>query len=214
MDATKTPFWPVSRIDRRPSFFGGLAALLLLACPGCVTSGPRAKPAHDNPASAARIDELNLVTMPVVVNLESKLGVNGVQVKIYAVDFKRPKTQAIREGTLEILMFDGLVGESFDQTNRCRHLWSFPALDLPSYAATTTVGTGYLFPLPWGKDRPRADKMTLIARYLPTQGPAIYSAPSYIAIPPPPSLPPQVLTKPDPAPKPNPAPSSSPPPKQ
>ena len=107
-------------------------------------------------------------------------------------------------------MFEGLVGESFDQTNRCRHLWSFPALDLSSYAAATTVGTGYVFPLPWGKDRPRADKITLIARYLPTQGPAIYSAPSYIAIPPPPSLPPQVLTNPNP----NPPPSSSPPPKQ
>jgi hypothetical protein len=164
---------------------------LLLGAAGCVTSGPEArKPAPKEPSSKARVDELDLVTMPVTVNLESKLGLNGIQVKIYASDFQRPKPHAITEGTLEILMFEGLVGESFDQTNRCRHVWSFPARDLPTSAVTTTVGTGYLFPLAWGKDRPRADKITVIARYLPPQGPMIYSAPSYISIPPPPSPPP------------------------
>jgi len=164
---------------------------LLLGCSGCVTSGPAAKPAPAGPSSGSRIDEINLVTMPVVVNLESKLGLNGVQVKIYAVDYKRPKTQPIRDGALEILMFEGLVGDSFDQTNLCRHLWSFLAPELPAYAATTAVGTGYLLPLAWGKDRPRADKITLVARYQPPQGPMIYSAPSYISIPPPPSPPPK-----------------------
>jgi hypothetical protein len=160
---------------------------LLLGCSGCVSSGPPGKRASDRPSSVSRIDEINLVTMPVVVNLESKLGINGVQVKVYAVDYQRPKTQPIREGALEILMFEGLVGESFDQTNRCRHIWSFPARDLPTYAATTTVGVGYPFSLSWGTNRPRADKITLVARYQPPQGPMIYSAPSYISIPPPPS---------------------------
>jgi hypothetical protein len=170
-----------------------LAALmllsLLLGSAGCVTSGPRAKPAP-NGRSSGRIDELDLVTMPVAVNLESKLGLNGIEVKIYACDYQRPKPQPIKEGTLEILMFEGLVGDSFDQTNRCRHLWSFPARDLVTSAVSTTVGTGYLFPLAWGKDRPHADKITVVARYLPPQGPMIYSAPSYISIPPPPSPPP------------------------
>ena len=66
--------------------------------------------------------------MPVAVNLESKLGLIGIQVKIYASDSQRPKPHAITGGgTLEdVLVFKGLVGESFDQTNRCRHLWSFP----------------------------------------------------------------------------------------
>jgi|GEM_PF-332518 len=168
-----------------------LAALVLLslflAAAGCVTSGPQARPAPKEPSSKARVDELDLVTMPVAVNLESKLGLNGIQVKIYACDFQRPKPHAITEGTLEILMFEGLVGESFDQTNRCRHLWSFPARDLLTSAVATSVGTGYLFPLAWGNDRPRADKITVVARYLPPQGPAIYSAPSYISIAPPPS---------------------------
>ena len=49
----------------------------------------------------------------------------------------------------------------------------FPRRDLLTSALTTTVGTGYLFPLAWGKDQPRADKITVVARYLPPQGPAV-----------------------------------------
>jgi hypothetical protein len=151
------------------------------------------------------VDELDLVVMPVAVNLESKLGINGIQAKVYASDYQRPKTQPIKDGTLQVLMFEGLVGESFDQTNRCRHLWSFPAPELATYAVTTTVGTGYLFPLAWGKDQPRSDKITVVARYQPPQGGMIYSAPSYISIPPPPSPPPR-----SPGPPPSPPPSSPP----
>ncbi len=188
-----------------------LAALallsLLLGSSGCGTSRPPAKRAPDNASSRPRVDELNLVTMPVAVNLESKLGINGINVRVYAGDYQRPKTQPIKDGTLEILMFEGLVGDSFDQTNRCRHLWSFPAWELATYAVTTTVGTGYLFPLAWGKDQPRTDKITVVARYQPPQGPMIYSAPSYISIAPPSAPPPS-------APLPTSPPPSSPTPKQ
>jgi hypothetical protein len=180
---------------RGPLPLRALAALmllsLLLGSPGCGTSGPPAKPPPGGASAAPRVDELNLVTMPVAVNLESKLGINGINVKVYASDYQRPKTQPVKDGTLEILMFEGLVGDSFDQTNRCRHLWSFQAWELAPYAVTTTVGTGYLFPLAWGKDQPRADKITVVARYQPPQGRTIYSAPSYISIAPPPSSLPQ-----------------------
>ena len=169
---------------------------LLLGSWGCASSRPTAKPTPGGASSPSAVDELNLVTMPVAVNLESKLGVNGIPIKVYAIDYRRPKAQPITDGTIEILMFDGLVADSFDQTNRCRHVWSFPARDLATYASTTTVGTGYHFPLAWGKDRPQADRITLIARYQPPQGRMIYSAPSYISIPPPPAPPP---TSPPPA---------------
>jgi len=175
-------------------WFRALAALmlppLLLASSGCGTSRPAAKPAPGRASPAPRVDELNLVTMPVAVNLESKLGINGISVKVFAGDYQRPKTQPIKDGTLQILMFDGLVGDSFDQTNRCRHLWSFPGRDLAAYAFTTTIGTGYVFSLAWGKDQPRSDKITVVARYQPPQGPMVYAAPSYISIGPPPSPPP------------------------
>lgn len=160
-----------------------LALGLVWALAGCSTSKPPAKPAPVAAATAAQVDELNLVTMPVAVNLESRPGVDGIAVKVYAVDVRRPKTQPIQSGVLEILMFDGLVRESFQETNRCRHLWSYPASELPAYAFTSTVGTGYAFPLGWGKDRPREDKITVVARYCPPHAPAVYSAPSYIALP-------------------------------
>ncbi len=156
-----------------------LSLVLLLS--GCGTSAPSASVA----SSASHLDELDLVTSPVAVNLQSQLGVNGIPVKVYAVDYHLPKTQPIRDGTVQILMFEGLVRDAFDQTNRCRHVWSYPARDLALYTFRTTVGTGYLFPLAWGKDQPRTDKIALVARYLAPQGRTLYSAPSYVLLPPP-----------------------------
>jgi hypothetical protein len=193
-----------------------LLLLLLLGSWGCGTPARPAKPAPEKASSPPSVDELDLVTMPVTLNLESKLGVNGVPVKVYAIDYRRPKAQPIHDGTIEVLMFEGLVGDGFDQTNRCRHVWSFPARDLPIYAATTTVGTGYRFPLAWGKDQPRADRITLVARFQTPQGQVVYSAPSYIAIPPAPvpPAPPPASTPPASAPPSSSSPSSAPPPKQ
>ena len=129
------------------------------------------------------MDEINLVTMPVPINLESLPGIDGVVVKIYAVDYKLPRTQPINAGTLEVLMYDGLVRGSADETNQCRHRWTFPAADLAGYASTTTIGVGYSFRLGWGKDHPQQDKITLVARYQPPQGKPVYSSPSYVPIP-------------------------------
>jgi hypothetical protein len=183
---------------------------LLLAPTGCGTSAPGAKPALGSASSKSRIDELNLVTMPVAVNLDSGFGINGIPVKVYALDYERPKAQPIRDGTLQILMFDSLVRDGFDQTNRCRHVWSYPARDLATYTFTTTLGTGYSFALAWGKDQPRTDKMTLVARYLPPAGRTIYSAPSYVSMPPPASPAAPGAPPPQPKPEENPAPGAQP----
>jgi hypothetical protein len=134
-------------------------------------------------AFSSRLDEINLVALPVPINLESLPGIDGIVVKIYGVNYKHPRTQPIDSGTLEILMYDGLVRGSADETNQCRHIWTFTAQELQAYAFTTTVGTGYFFRLGWGKDKPQRDKITVVARYQPRQGQAVYCAPSYIAIP-------------------------------
>lgn len=129
------------------------------------------------------MDELNLVTMPVPVNLESLPGVDGIVIKIYAANARRPRTQPIVSGVLEVLMYEGLVRGGAEETNRYRHQWTFPAEELPAFATATTIGTGYSFRLAWGKDAPRIDKITVVARYQPPQGPTVYSSPSYLAIP-------------------------------
>lgn len=164
-----------------------LCAALLLAAAGCDTDAPPARSGASVAApssGSSRIDEINLIAMPVPVNLESLPGVDGVMLKVFAVDSRHPHTQPIRTGTLELLLFDGLVRPSAAMTNGWLHQWSFPAVELSGYAfTTTTIGTGYTFRLGWGLDRPHQEQITLIARYLAPGGAAIYSAPSYLPMP-------------------------------
>ena len=148
---------------------------------GCATSRPGGS--SSSRSDQTRIDELNLLAMPVAINLDSVPGVDGFAIQVYAVDRSRPKTQAIQNGTLDILMYDGLLKEIIPDASQYRHVWSYPADQLKVYAAGTTIGASYRFTLNWGADKPRDDKVTLIARYRPVQGAAIYSAPSSIAIP-------------------------------
>jgi hypothetical protein len=170
-----------------------LAALVGALAAGCTNPGAPTKPAPGGTAlfsASARVDEISLVTMPAPVNLESLPGLDGVAVKVYAVDYKLSRTQPIRSGSLAILMYDGLVRGGGDETNKCRHQWTFAAQELPPFAMTTSIGTGYSFRLGWGKDTPQQERITLVARYQPPKGRPVYSAPSYLPVPGPPAAPP------------------------
>jgi len=150
---------------------------------GCAGSGRTATPHPPPAATTSPINELNLVAMPMAINVNRQPGgANGIAVKVFAVDRERPKAQGITQGTLELIMLDGLVTTASAGTNRLLHTWSFPASELPAHAFVTAVGTGYLFSLGWGKDRPRSNGITVFARYLPPQGAAISSAPSFISL--------------------------------
>ena len=157
-----------------------IIALFCLALAGCATA-KRESPAQ--PRTQNAIDELNVVAMPVALNLDAAPGVDGFAIQVYAVDRTRPKTQPIRDGSLDILMYDGLVKEIISDTSQYRHVWSFTANQLKPHAATSAIGASYRFTLNWGADNPRDDKITLIVRYRPDQGQAVYSAPSAIAVP-------------------------------
>lgn len=156
-----------------------VAGLCLALVAGCAGS----KPAGSAKSPSGSIVELDLVTMPVAVAVDSSSKVDGVAIKVYAMDSEHPKTQPIRKGALDLLMFDGVKNDEFDNTNQCRHVWTFPGNQLPAYAIETTIGTGYLLSLGWGDDRPQTERITVIARYRPPQGRTIYSAPSYVSMP-------------------------------
>ena len=158
-----------------------LATMGCLALPGCATS-QKAGAAPTGPGRG-RIDELNLLAVPVAINLDATPGVDGFAIQVYAVDRNHPKTQPIRDGTLDVLMFDGLLKGFVTDDSQYRHIWNFTANQLKAYAATTAIGTSYRLTLNWGADKPRDDKITLIVRHRPSQGAAVYSSPSSIAIP-------------------------------
>lgn len=120
--------------------------------------------------------------MPVALNLDDVPGVDGFAIQIYAVDSSQPKTQPIQNGTIDILMYDGLLKQVMADESQYRHVWSYSAAELKSYANKAAIGTGYRFTLNWGKDAPSHDKITVVVRYRIAQGPAIYSSPSFITV--------------------------------
>ena len=167
--------------DRKGRTFWGwevvLALGVALALPGCSTSGPS--------GGKSSINELNLVAMPVPVSLDSRPSSDGIEVKIYAASSELPKAQPIRQGYLDFLLYDGLVRAGIGETNPPLHIWSFSPADLASRVFTSAVGTGYFFTLNWAKDRPQSNKISVMARYRPPQGPPVYSAACFIELPPP-----------------------------
>jgi hypothetical protein len=148
---------------------------------GCFTSVPVKAP-PEGAARSSSINGLSLLTMPMAISIHSHSGVDGVAVKIFASSPGQTKSQPIQAGTLDILMFDGIVKEPQTTNGSARHVWSFAASQLAAYKISTAVGAAYTFALSWDNDAPAGDKITLFAHYRPPQGPPVFSAPGYLLI--------------------------------
>ncbi len=176
----------VSPTSGRPGFRRWIDLLVLAALTwlplGCASTKPRPSAAQPEASSIAKVDELNLVAMPVAVNFDAVPGPDGIVIKVFPVDDSQPKPGAIKSGSLEVLMFDGYFDAAKLAASQYRHLWSFTANQLKPYEFTSTIGTGYNLTLPWGNDRPREDKISVVVRYRSPQGKLIYSAPSAITV--------------------------------
>jgi hypothetical protein len=88
----------------------------------------------------------------------------------------------LASGTLEVLMFDGVINEQTPSTAKPLHVWTQTAAELKSVAAKTHVGVSYPLTLLWGKNRPSEDVITIASRFIAPDGRAIYSAPSTIPV--------------------------------
>ncbi len=157
-----------------------LLPFFLLGCMSGQKKKVQSTTAHE-PAGTV-ITELNLLAMPVVVNFDGVPGPDGFVVKIYAGNRKHPKPIPIVTGTLDFLMYDGLLPRSDEASAKPRHTWSLKAEDLKRYEMTTSIGTGYQIDLRWGEGNPTGDKITAVARYTSVGGVMVYSAPSVIAV--------------------------------
>lgn len=150
-----------------------LLPLLCLLLTACTTN-------TGNPPSGSRnaINELNLLGLPVAVNLDERPGADGVAVKIFAVNRAKPRAQPIRSGTLEIAAYPGTP--SLSALPPPFHLWTFTPTELAPFEFTTGLGTGYNLVLSWVPKLLAADRVTVIARYLPAEGNPVISAPNSI----------------------------------
>ena len=155
---------------------------LATALSGCFTSVRTTAPPERGARSSSSINGLSLLTMPMAISIHSHTGVDGVAVKVFASSPGQPKSQPIREGTLDILMFDGVVKDPPAENGSSRHVWTFAATQLAPYKISTAVGVAYTLALSWDNDVPADDKITLFARYRPPQGAVVFSAPGYLLI--------------------------------
>ena len=146
-----------------------LAGLLLeTGCAGLATGG--------------RVTELHLFGVPVALNLGSKSGPDGIGLRLYASTADVAKGIPIRDGVLEILMFDGTVGEAYARTEKPLKTWSFTSGQLGAFAGPSSLGVGYQFPLRWGTDVPRQPVVTVMARHVAPNKSVTWSTATTISI--------------------------------
>ena len=152
-----------------------ISAALAVLFNGCASPPPQPS------ASAGEVRELNVMTMPVALNLDQNPGVDGFSAKVYANDAAHPKPVAIRNGQLEVLIWDGTL---FGATNVPPPLktWTFDASQLLQYRFESGIGVGYEFSLRWGTNQPTKRLITVAARYTAPNGQVVTSRPSSVTV--------------------------------
>ena len=128
-----------------------------------------------------RIVQLNVITVPVALDLDGKAGPDGIAVKLYANNSRNPKAARIREGTVEFVMFDGTF---HGRTNPppILHTFTYIAPQLRLHEFNSKIGWGYDFSLRWGTNLPTQRIMSVGARYTAPDGRTIVSRPSSVTV--------------------------------
>ncbi len=145
---------------------------LVLALAGCVSSRPT--PVRQSPAV---ITEVNLLTMPVALNLNAIPGADGVQVRVFLVAEGQAKTVPMTAGALEIVAYDGAVNPEHPPFQ----VWRFSPNSLIPYRFNSAIGAGYNLVLSWAPKILTQKRVAVLAEYLPPKGSPVTSAPSFIA---------------------------------
>jgi hypothetical protein len=157
---------------------GASGALLALALLG---SGCQSRPAARSSAPRDGIVQLNLITVPIALNLDGLPGPDGVSAKVYANQAREPKPVRISEGVLEVILFDGSF---YGRTNVPPPLrtFRFESSELRAHQFEAGIGTGYEFNLAWGTNRPTERTMSIAARYTDPAGRVVTSRPSSVTV--------------------------------
>ena len=121
------------------------------------------------------------MTVPVALNLDQKPGPDGFSVKVYANDATHPKPVPLKEGRLEILMFDGSFYGKTEVPPPLK-TWSYSAEELRAHRFDAGIGTGYEFVMAWGQSVPHQRMITVAARYTSDDQRVVTSRPSSVTV--------------------------------
>lgn len=125
------------------------------------------------------VDAVHVFGLPVTINMDTRPGPDGFAVRVFVTKNGGAKGATINNGSIEVLMFDGVIGVDEIQSKQPTQLWRFTARQLPAMREQTSLGNAYRFALRWDQP-PRHGHITVLARYLPERGEPTYSSPSSI----------------------------------
>ena len=143
------------------------AAVVLAGC-GTLSGGKR-----------EGVDGVHVFGLPVTIIMDTRPGPDGFAVRVFVTKQGGAKGTTIRNGAIEVLMFDGVLGLEEIQTKQPTQLWKFTPKQLAAMREQTSLGNAYRFTLRWDEP-PRHGHITVLARFVPERGEAIYSSPSSI----------------------------------
>ena len=121
------------------------------------------------------------MTVPVALNLDNVPGPDGFSVKVYANNAENPKPVPLRDGSLEILMFNGTFYGKTEVPAPIK-TWSYSAEELQRLRFDAGIGTGYEFVLTWGRNIPTERMITIAARYTSSDQKIVTSRPSSVTV--------------------------------
>jgi hypothetical protein len=129
------------------------------------------------------IGEIHLFGIPTaLMNMEGQPGAGGIGLQVYASEAGGARGVPIRQGRLEILMFDAAPAGLDPRVAKPLKVWSFAPAQLDAFAASSFLGKGYQLALKWEQARPVGRIVTVVARYRPSSGVELYSLPSAILV--------------------------------
>ena len=154
---------------------------LALAAAGCSSTGGAGRSGGSG-GGRGGIEEIHLFGYPNAMNLDSRPGPDGFGIRFYLTQNGKARGVEMRQGRIDVLMFDGAVPEAEIPASQPLKVWSFTPQQLAPVAGTSALGMGYLLTLNWGTTRPRMTGITVVVRYHPPSGPDLYSAPNAIVV--------------------------------
>ena len=164
------------------SLAAAAVAIAVAGCTGTASGNGVSKTAGrgSNPPPSG-IVELNLLTLPVALNLDGAPGADGVAVKLYVGAAGSTKPVALRTGEVEFLLFDGLLTQDSTRLPEPARTWRLTAKQLRGLEVQALVGTGYQVTLRWDRFQPKSDRVTVLARIPLGEGRYLYSSPGVIS---------------------------------
>ena len=166
---------PSPKRPRSAVLIAGLVVLnLFLFLLGCATD-------HPSSSGSSGITQLHLFSAPVAITLGMGAGPDAVAVKIFACEGTDAKGVAITKGQLDFLMFDGLLVTSNTDKLIPLKTWTFLPKDLRRFEFKRVAGVGYDLALGWEQSKPKAVRVTVVARYRFPDAQVVYSEPAVIS---------------------------------